>query len=304
MEMKVDKQWKTKGLSAYSSEAIWGTLRHYGVTTKPETFPALAEKEYPLTLAEKWFHDWKGAGQFTDFPLEAARVLSERLFPDRLLPSTLTRALVKVIDAVDQRSHIAEALEEAMALAKRMPAPRGVPDKAFISEVVMYLGKKGLDDFNQAVETLLDQGFTNEAFTLATLEEMLFVSRRGLTTAIVRAARGEKVEAVSEMKAIFSDMAQDLPRRMSAVDVLLYLREFEAAHEGCVRLFSEAEKSQDFSFGHSLMQRLEAILEALGEEKFGQDLIDRMDAFAEAAIEARERASSHASTEDTDDMPP
>ena len=40
---RVDKKWQEKGLESYSTEAILGTLQHYGVTTDEAAFKKVAE---------------------------------------------------------------------------------------------------------------------------------------------------------------------------------------------------------------------------------------------------------------------
>ena len=51
---RVDKGWTKKGLDSYSTEAILGTLAHYGVATDESGFRALAEGQFPLQIARSW----------------------------------------------------------------------------------------------------------------------------------------------------------------------------------------------------------------------------------------------------------
>ena len=69
---RVDKQWKERGLEQYSTQAIIGSLNHYGVTVDEAGFRQLAAERYPLEIAGTWRGTWKGKGQFLQLPYVAA----------------------------------------------------------------------------------------------------------------------------------------------------------------------------------------------------------------------------------------
>src|SRR5579871_6245201 len=71
-DARVDKAWIAKGLQDYPTEAILGTLKHYGAETDEATFKKLAQDKFPIGIAEEWHKSWKGTGQFSKFPAAAA----------------------------------------------------------------------------------------------------------------------------------------------------------------------------------------------------------------------------------------
>ena len=77
MTARVDKQWKDKGLTTYSTESILGTLGHYGLTIDEASFKASATSRFPLDLAMDWKPKWKGTGQFA--PLRREVVIQPAL---------------------------------------------------------------------------------------------------------------------------------------------------------------------------------------------------------------------------------
>src|SRR5262245_16763739 len=93
MSERVDKAWAQKGLGDYSSEAILGTLRHYGVDVDEAGYRALAASASPIRIAMQWMGKWKGTGQFARFPAAAAEVLWRRYFPDRATPGEFLEAI-------------------------------------------------------------------------------------------------------------------------------------------------------------------------------------------------------------------
>jgi len=75
MTARVDKQWQQKGLKVYGTDAILGTLQHYGVKVDEADFKALAETHFPLAMAQQWLAGWKGTGPLGQFPFLAAQEL-------------------------------------------------------------------------------------------------------------------------------------------------------------------------------------------------------------------------------------
>lgn len=76
---RLDKSWRERGLAAYSTEAILGTLRHYGATVDEELLRRVSSKEQMWTLADRWTREWMGTGPFKELPKAAARELWKRL---------------------------------------------------------------------------------------------------------------------------------------------------------------------------------------------------------------------------------
>jgi hypothetical protein len=125
---RVDKQWKTKGLSGYSTGAILGTLNHYGVTVTEAAFKTMAEQQYPLQIAGEWKLTWKGTGPFGPFPYAAADELMRRLFPDRVTPAHLAEKIVFVLGKASElitgkQADVEGALAEVEKLVGTLPPP-------------------------------------------------------------------------------------------------------------------------------------------------------------------------------------
>ncbi|MFZ5439768.1 MAG: hypothetical protein ACOZQL_07150 [Myxococcota bacterium] len=77
----VDKQWTTRGLHTYETQAILNTLAHYGVTTTEAELKARFETDDDEALAAAWAPLWQGKGKFADFADAAATELFVRLSP-------------------------------------------------------------------------------------------------------------------------------------------------------------------------------------------------------------------------------
>src|SRR4051812_7684016 len=102
MADRVDKNWQTGGLKGYSTEAILGTLSHYGAKVDEAGYRKLAADSYPMAIATQWHEGWKGTGQFARFPFAAAEELWSRWEKERLLPSALAEKLGALIVALSQ----------------------------------------------------------------------------------------------------------------------------------------------------------------------------------------------------------
>src|SRR6476660_5715679 len=102
MADRVDKNWQKAGLKGQSTEAIFGTLGHYGPKVDEASFGKLAAENYPMAIAEQWHQGGKGTGQFARFPFAAAQELWSRWQKDRMLPSEFAEALGKLVVALSQ----------------------------------------------------------------------------------------------------------------------------------------------------------------------------------------------------------
>ena len=121
MSARVDKQWKDKGLGGYSTEAILGTLGHYGVAYDEAGFKAAAAEKFPLELAMDWKSKWKGTGQFATFPYTAANELYTRLLPDSPTPM---KGATQLIELIAHALHLAKLVgPEHVVLGSDLGAP-------------------------------------------------------------------------------------------------------------------------------------------------------------------------------------
>ena len=153
MSARVDKQWQQKGLGAYGTEAILGTLQHYGVKVDEAGFKALAETHFPLAMAQAWFADWKGTGQFGQFPFQAAQELLRRWAGDRLMPTDYAEALANLVVALRKKldgiagADVARAFGALAELEGRVPREGGGSAPGFVQEVFALMGEQLLKAF-------------------------------------------------------------------------------------------------------------------------------------------------------------
>src|SRR5687768_11330627 len=97
---RVDKAWQSKGLQGYSTEAIVGTLGHYGIPAAEGDFQKLAESAWPSDIGLQWGQKWKGTGPFKPFPFAAADELWRRWLPGRVAPRELSDSLAELLKAL------------------------------------------------------------------------------------------------------------------------------------------------------------------------------------------------------------
>ena len=247
MTARVDKQWKDKGLTGYSTEAILGTLGHYGVSLDEASFKATATSKFPLELAMEWKPKWKGTGQFAPYPYAAANELFSRLLPD--LPAPVKTAHI-VLDLIANGLKVVSGREDANLpgafkhwdeLVPRLPA-KGDRRDAFLQELVTFL-EQWAQTFNELPERLAKAGKKDEALRFALVHEVLFTDREGCMTALVRAQSGEREGAVADLKKWAEDTARDVFARYSALDALFQLEEFEVAKSLGIDVYDAAALS-------------------------------------------------------------
>lgn len=285
---RVDKGWQGRGIDTYSSEAILGTLAHYGVTVDEAGFKALAEQDFPLGIAMTWHETWKGTGQFSRFPAVAAEELWRRLCPGQIAPTDLTLTLLNLLGALndalegrpddgtrDTRFKVVEAYLPKLPAA---PARR----EQFIAEMVAALGEQALEAIDHLAEALARRGQPELAERFVTLEETLFPVRAGSARAMVKAAVGDVEGAVKDLEAVAADAARDPFARLGGVDGLIDLGRLEVAKQVTLELIDRAEQEKDLELGTEVVQRLTKLLKADPKMKDRDALRKRVEALAEA----------------------
>ena len=171
MTARVDKQWKDKGMTGYSTEAILGTLGHYGITLDEAGFKATASSKFPLELAIEWKPKWKGTGQFASYPYAAANELFNRLLPDEPTPMKTAHAILDLIAnglktvAAKEDANLPGAFKHWDDVVPRLPA-KGDRRDSFLRELVTFL-ESWAQTFNELPERLAKAGKKDEALRFA-----------------------------------------------------------------------------------------------------------------------------------------
>lgn len=267
MAERVDKSWKEKGLAGYSTQAILGTLGHYGVTLDEAGFKAAAESRFPMELALEWKPKWKGTGQFAAFPYAAASELYTRLLPDAVPPTKAAHALLEVVGAglrsLDgKEADLPAALTAMEALLPKLPAP-GPRRDTFLGEFVGYI-ETWAKPFNDLPMRLAAAGRKDEALRVAQVSEGLFPDREGCVTALVRAASGEREAAVVDLSARVVDAAKDVYARYSALDALFSIDEFDLVKVHGLAVFDAAAAEQKWGLADTVAHLLGHVVQKAG----------------------------------------
>jgi hypothetical protein len=208
---KVDKKWVDVGLGKYSTEAILGTLKHYGVTVDEAQFKKAAETQYPMTMATEWAKGWTGVGKFQAFPAAAAGALWERWLPGDLRPEEIGAPLVAAMQGLVQKNDpmATKAFEELEKGLARLPG--GARREGFMAEVQVWMDMMHLT-FEGAVHELKDR--PEWAKRLAGVADSLYPERKELMAAVLA---GD----AAALTAIAKDAARPPMVRLSAVDSLV-----------------------------------------------------------------------------------
>ena len=267
MAERVDKSWKEKGLAGYSTQAILGTLGHYGVALDEAGFKAAAEAHFPMELALEWKPKWKGTGQFAAFPYAAANELFTRLLPDAVSPTKAAQALLEVIGAglrsLDGKdADLGAALTGMEALLPKLPAAGDRRD-TFLGELVGYI-EAWAKPFNDLPMRLAEAGRKDEALRVAMVNEGLFPDREGCVTALVRASSGEREAAVVDLAARVTDAAKDVYARYSALDALFTLDELDLAKVHGLGVFDAAAAAQKWGLADTIAHLLGHLVQKAG----------------------------------------
>ena len=286
-DARVDKSWQSKGLKDYSNEAIFGTLRHYGVQSDEAGFRKLVEDRFPIGIAEAWLERWKGTGQFSHFPVAAAEELWRRLAGERLGPRAFAEAIHELMAALaammdgSPDAPVGKTFARIEELKPKVPLESGRIHPAFAREVASHLGK-ALEAFNHLAEALAKDGQLEDAESFAKVEEFLFPERAGVAVAAVRAAGGQLSEAIDDLKKLAADESRGKEGRLTAVDQLLSLEAFEPGAEAAQALLDDAEKAQEYHLCFDAAQRLGYALNKLGREAELRKLEERVEELDQA----------------------
>ncbi len=282
MTARVDKQWKDKGLTTYSTESILGTLGHYGVTIDEASFKESATSRFPLDLAMDWKPKWKGTGQFAPFPYAAANELFDRLLPDQPTPMKTAHVVLDLIAnalklvAGREDAKLGEAFKNWDDAVPRLPA-KGDSRDAFLRELVTFL-ESWAQTFNELPERLAKAGKKEDAMRFALVHEVLFTDRDGCMTALVRAQTGEREGAVADLKKWADDTTRDVFARYAALDALFQLEEFATAKPLGITVFDEAARQEKWGLADSIAHLLSHIAQKDGADAtFIREVRSRLD---------------------------
>ena len=266
MSARVEKQWKEKGLAGYPTEAILGTLGHYGVQLDEASFKAAAADRFPLELAVDWKPKWKGTGQFAPFPYAAANELFNRLLPQQATPMKTAQVVLELIahalkrEAGHDDASLQEAFQHWDELVPQLP-PDGDRRDTFLPEPFGFL-EPWTETFNELPERLAKAGKREEAMRFALVHEVLFTSRQGCMSP------GAGAPGSGRRRWPTSGWAQEASRdvfaRHSALDGLYQLEEFEAAKVLGLGVFDEAAEQGKWGLADSVAHLLGHLVQKIG----------------------------------------
>jgi len=269
---RVDKAWQNKGLQGFSTEAILGTLGHYGVSVAEADFRKLAETGWPQDIALEWGKKWKGTGPFKPFHHAAAEELWRRWVPERLAPPEFALALAELMAALTslisgkKDAPVDAAFERMKAVRQRMPLDeKGQPQLAFVERALGGFNEKVAEMFDSMAEVLAKTGNTAHADAFAEFEEFLLPDRRGIATSIVRANKGERDTALADLEAAAVDSSRTPISRLLAVDGLIHLGAWPQAVARARPIMLQAERDGDIHLAIDLCARLEHVYKATGD---------------------------------------
>jgi hypothetical protein len=276
---RVDKAWQDKGLEGYSTEAILGTLGHYGAPVAEADFRKLAEASWPQDIAQQWGKKWKGTGPFKPFHWAAAEELWRRWVPDRLAPHEFSEALAELMSALTslfeskQDAPVGAAFERMKTIRQRMPMnDKGQPVVAFIERALGGFDEKVAEMFDSMAESLAKAGHIGHAEAFAEFEEFLLPERRGIASAIVRATKGERDAALADLESVSADAARTPLARLLGVDGLIHLGAWPQAVARARPMMMQAEKDGDIHLAIDLCARLDHVFKATGDREGQQEM--------------------------------
>lgn len=273
MSERIDKAWANKGLSSYSTEAIVGTLGHYGVVVDEAGFKALADGEAPspMAIARRWMEGWKATGPFARLPLPAAEALWSRWLPERPIPFQLAQALASLLNALGRQQQekgdfeaVAQGLTEVESLVARAPRTGEGVEPAFVAEAFGRLPEQAGWAFDAGTQELVRREQLPLAERWAKVEEALYPERVGLATAPIEVVTGDRAEVLARLAAAGAPTESE-GRRMLALDTLAQLQAWAEARTVGEPLLDHAEKGDDFHLALAVCERLGAALQELGD---------------------------------------
>mgnify|MGYP000889088290 CR=1 FL=1 len=282
MSGRVDKQWQSKGLDTFSTEAILGTLAHYGVPMTEAGFIALAAERFPVRIASEWTHEWKGTGQFKPFPFAAADELWRRLLPGTPHSGDVIIALERLMEALAGALHGQRddgTLETRFKVVEAYLAARP-PERVvdFSWDVLAGLGDEGQDIFDELAELLAEKGLDELAERFVRIEESLLPERVGVTRACMQAAKGDEPGAITALTELAKHGA--LGVRVEAIDRLMDLDELHLAADAALAA------QPDFKGDEVSAPDLVELMLVLAREADDEALAKRLSAAAEALLDA------------------
>jgi hypothetical protein len=243
---RVDKRWVDVGLDQYSSEAILGTLNHYGIAIDEAAFRRLAEEKYPFTMAGEWVKSWKGTGKFNGFPLSAAGVLWNRWI-GRLTPEKVGVALLALSEGK------AEALDELEKLLPQLPGKR----EPFMRELQVWI-----DNLRMSLEGIIDQK-PELAARVAKVSDALFPERAEVVKALL-------ANDAAALAAIARDGSRPAMVRLAAVDALAFRQKGGEVFDALVELQAKAVEQKD----PAVLMALHAATHVLGPQLSSQQQME------------------------------
>ncbi|MBE2253722.1 MAG: hypothetical protein IAE78_29605 [Myxococcus sp.] len=282
---RVDKQWKTKGLSGYSTGAILGTLNHYGVKADEASFKALGGTQYPMQIAGEWKLAWKGTGPFLPFPYAAADELMRRFFPERVTPAHLAEKIVTVLGRASELlqgkpAEVEPAVDELEKLVATLPAPSETRT-LFTSELVGFLDRFA-EPFEQLPSALQRAGHAALAQRVATSQENLFPDRKGVVTALLEAQAGASSDGLAKLSALVSAApGRTIFTRYWALDALSQLEAIEPLKQHGLTLFDDAASENRWPLAdsviHLMARHLERAPAMKGDPAFVEGVVSRFE---------------------------
>jgi len=264
---RVDKSWKTKGLTSYTNDAILNTLRHYGVSVDEASFRDVAKDSTPLHIAGGWKPSWKGTGQFQQFPYAAAEELLTRYFPDRLTPFQLAQVVITAIlrgsavlagEPDDSASVFADFEKKKSSL----PLP-GEARNLFNSELIGFL-ERFVQPFNSLPRELAKVGQRELAMKFAALQEGIFLDRVGAVTGLVRAVTDDRDAALKDLAALAADPSKDVFARHSGLDALFQAEGWAELKRTGLPLFDECADQKQWPAADSIAHMLASAMKKSG----------------------------------------
>jgi len=265
-DQRVDKSWQTKGLDAYSTEAVLGTLNHYGAKVDEAAFRALAAEHYPMQIARRWLDAWAGKGQFSHFPASAAGLLWSRLMPEVLAPQAFALAWTQVLHRLataPEDPELVGLFEAAEKVATQLPVP-GPRRDAFLSEGLALVGAVNID-VGALVERLAEQKSAQLPRLLA-LADAFFPELQGLLGARAKAGQGDRAGAIVELAKWSADASRTFDGRAAAVEELVSMRAATEALEAARALHLEAVKNKSIDQVGRLHDVMHGLLHVLPQQ--------------------------------------
>lgn len=282
---RLDKQWREKGLSSYTTGAILGTLAHYGVQVDELLFREAAQELSFIGIARGWVRGgWKAARQFEALPLYAAGELWRRWEKERLGSIVFADRLANVVEELavlatgSREPRLEQALAAFNALSARLPADPSEKD-AFMNEVhfcmweeIVLGGRALLHRFEDLKRVLPEKGFLDASEAYAGVVELVVPSRAGVVRAELKIHRGLEEEGSRELVAIAGDSSRAASNRLQALEVLFSsLDAYSDVAEVGRHALKDVESAGDYHSAEKIADLIGGALDGLSETEAGWD---------------------------------